>query len=404
MVARTLSRFYAQWPAALVAVNASSPASDAWIPNWNAFFDGLQLQEESRRGETDASSYTRFGAVPAPLLRSIAQHWVDKALLAVTSARLAEVCRPAHATASRGVCEAAEPPLASASSPVMPSKELELLLATWSAHMLLSVLHTLQEAPAAAPSHMIRSHACAAPNTVSAALAECLKKDVVPVLRYLAEFAAPPVSALVSQPHHRLHTSTRALRHALALLLFSFVATWREAASPNVQSPSREKTLSREERALALELCRCIAACSGSDAEAERTLGGEHHGDAGAQAHSCYACGEAMGLCASPFESVTEAQLALVQAALTGMLTPDDGSAASTNAHTRDSEAGDGPLWRAFEAWITGAGAAASSSPFAGITETPTKGAEAVDVLQRVNSQLNQIARSSAATATSAQP
>ncbi|KAG5476157.1 hypothetical protein LSCM4_05116 [Leishmania orientalis] len=392
MIARTLSRLCARWPAALVAATGCLPASDVGVPAWNAFFDALQLQEESHGRETGTSGYMRFDAVPAPLLRSIAQQWTDNALLAVTSARLAEVCPPAHASALRGACEAAESPLSSSS----PPDGLELLLATWSAHMLLSGLHASHQASFAVSPHMIRSYSYTAPDTVSAVLADCLKKDVVPVLRYLTEFATPPASTLVSQQPHCLPSSTRALRHALVLLLSSFVATWREAPSSKAQSPPRSMILSKQERALALELRRCIDACGGSRTTAESIVGRERRGDASAQAHSRDAGGKATRLRVTSLEATTEAQLALVQAALADMMDPDDSSVASTNVDTKDPETGDGPLWRACEAWITGAGPSAPSSPFAGITQTGEKESETVDVLQRVNSQLSQIARRSA--------
>ncbi|KAG5502179.1 hypothetical protein GH5_05131 [Leishmania sp. Ghana 2012 LV757] len=396
MIARTLSRLCARWPAALVAATSCLSASDVWVPAWNAFFNALKLQEGSHGHETGTSGYMCFDAVPAPLLRSIAQQWTDNALLAVTSARLAEVCPTAHASALRGVCEAVESPLSSSSPPVTPPDGLELLLATWSAHMLLSGLHASHQAPFAVSSHMIRSYSYTAPDTVSAVLADCLKKDVAPVLRYLTEFATPPASTLVSQQPHCLPSSTRALRHALVLLLSSFVATWREAPSSKAQSPPRSMILSKQEHALALELRQCIDACGGSHTTAENIVGGERRGDASAQAQSRDARGKAARLRVTSLEAATEAQLALVQAALADMMDPDDSSAASTNVDTKDPETGDGPLWRACEAWITGTGPSAPSSPFAGITQTGERESETVDVLQRVNSQLSQIARRSA--------
>ncbi|KAG5476710.1 hypothetical protein CUR178_03883 [Leishmania enriettii] len=395
MIARTLSRLCARWPAALVAATGCLSASDMGIPTWNAFFDALQLPEESHGRETATSGYMRFDAVPAPLLRSIAQRWADNALLAVTGARLAEVCPPAHGSALRGACEAAESPLSSSSPLVTPPDGLELLLATWSAHMLLSGLHASHQAQFTVSSHVVRSYSYTGPDTVSAVLADCLKKDVAPVLRYLTEFATPPASTLVSQQSDCLPSSTRALRHALVLLLSSFVATWREAPSSKAQSPPRSMILSKQEHALALELRRCIDACGGSHTTAESIVGGERRGDASAQAHSRDARVKATRLRVTSLEAATEAQLALVQAALADTTDTDDSSAASTNVDTKDAETGDGPLWRVCEAWITGAGPSASS-PFASITQTGEKESETVDVLQRVNSQLSQIALRSA--------
>ncbi|CAJ1989719.1 hypothetical protein conserved [Leishmania donovani] len=402
IVVRTAARLSARWPAALLAASRGLPSSGAWVPCWSAFFNELQLQEESPRGSTDKAGNTKFDAVPAPLLRSIAQHWVDETLLAVASARLAEVYPPAHASVLKGVCEAT----------VTPSEGLESLLATWSAHMLLSVLHTPRQPSIAAPSHKVQSCAYGAPDTVSAALAECLEKDVAPVLRYLTTFATPPVSKPTSHQRHHLAASTRVLRHALVLLLYSFVTTWRGA--PPRESPPTPGviTLTGEERALALEICRCVAALNESGTGSESIVTGEGRGNASAQAHSRAARAEATGSHVTSLEAVTGAQVALVKDALAGMLAPDhhsDGSAASTPVHARDSAAGNGPLWRACKAWIAGAvgtavgaSAAPPSSPFAGITEARRKEEEAVD-LERVNDQLNQIARGSAVNAASRQ-
>ncbi|AIN99244.1 hypothetical protein LPMP_261310 [Leishmania panamensis] len=432
MMLRTHARLPARWPTALARASRSSPASDAWVPSWNAFFDELQLQEDLDRGGADKASNARSGALPAPLLRSIAQHWVDQTLLTVASARLAEVYPPARANILRGVCEAAESPLSSLSSPVAPLGGLELLLATWSAHMLLAVLHTPHQASAAASSHRIQSCRYTAPGTVSTALADCLEKDVAPVLHYLTTFATPPIPTPVihHHHHHRLCAPTHALRHALVLLLASFVTTWGEAPHNKTPSSTRVSTLTRQERALALELCRCIAAFNGDDTAVESILRREHRGDLSAQAHSRGARAEATGLPTTSLEAVTEAQFALVKAALSDMLTPEDhsdGSVASTPVHARDAEAGNGPLWKACKVWIAdaldqqkqqqqqhrassdtkprvprsafvtaaGAGAVSPSSPFAGITGVHREEEEAVDVLDRVNDQLNQVARSS---------
>ncbi|CAG9576454.1 conserved hypothetical protein [Leishmania major strain Friedlin] len=403
MIVRTAARLSARWPAALLAASRGLPSSGAWMPRWSAFFNELQLQEESHRGGTDKASNTRFDAVPAPLLRSIAQHWVDEALLEVASARLAEVYPPAHANGLKGVCEAA----------VTPSEGLESLLATWSAHMLLSVLHAPRQASIAAPLHKVQSCAYAAPDTVSAVLADCLGKDIAPVLRYLTAFATPPVSKPTSHQSHHLAASTRVLRHALVLLLYSFVTTWRGAPPRETPPPPGAIALTREERALALELCRCVAALNESDTGSESIATGERRGDTSAQAHSRDARAEATGSHVTSLEAVTGAQFALVRDALADMLAPDhhsDGSAASTPVRARDSVAGNGPLWRACEAWIAGAvgtavgaSVAPPSSPFAGITGVRMKEEEAVDLLERVNDQLNQIARGGAVNAASRQ-
>ncbi|CBZ27953.1 conserved hypothetical protein [Leishmania mexicana MHOM/GT/2001/U1103] len=403
MIVRTASRLSARWPAALLEASRVLPSSGAWVSCWSAFFNELQLQEESHRGGTDEAGNAKFDVVPAPLLRSIAQHWVDEALLAVVSVRLAEVYSPARASALKGVCETA----------VIPSGGLESLLATWSAHMLLSVLHAPRQASIAPSSHKIQSCRYAASDTVSAALADCLEKDVAPVLRYLTAFGAPPVSKPTSHQRHHVAASTRALRHALVLLLSSFVTTWREAPSRETPPPPGATTLTGEERALALEFCRCIAALTENNTGLVSSVTGECPGDASAHAHSRDARAEATGSHVTSLEAVTGAQFALVKDALADMLAPDhhsDGSAASTPVRARDSAVGNGPLWRACEAWIAGAvgtavgvSAASSPSPFAGITDARRKDEETVDLLERVNDQLNQIARGSAVNAASRQ-
>ncbi|KAG5501890.1 hypothetical protein JKF63_04160 [Porcisia hertigi] len=394
MIAQTVVCLSARWPAALVAVSRSVTDSDAWFRGWGVFFDELRLQEKPRKGGCDNTSNIMFDTVPTPLLRSIAQHWVDKALLSVTSARLAEVYTPVHANASNKMCDTSHQPLSSSVSPLASSAELELLLATWSAHMFLSVLHAPHQTSVDPSSNSLGGRKCPVPATVSEALAACLERDIIPVLSYLTAFGRSPAVTAVSHQHHHLTSPMRALRHALVLLLTSFVATWCEGPQ-NETAPCRSAIrLTKQEHSLALELCRSIAALGGLERTAEGVVREKCRGDASGEAPTCDTGADTEGLRTTSLDALTGAQLTLAQAALSEMLNPDDcsgGSAASNPFHLVDSEANDGPLWRACEAWM--GGAAPPSSPFAGITKAHKKEELSGDILERMNSQLNAIAR-----------
>lgn len=352
MLTRTVARHGPLWPDALAAATRVAPGTSS--AQWDRFFARLQLSPD-RGHDKDAAaaastvSETRFDSVPAPLLRSIAQNWVDAWVLIATSNRLAQVYPPARA---------ALPPTSSSSSP-LPSAagEAELLLASWSAHMLLASLHERQHlgcSPAAVPNSTTPS----VPH-VSKALAECLRVDVGPVLGYLTSHGATSASP------------ARVLQRALVLLLASFVSAWRLPATRDVPQPP----VSSAELTLAQELCQCIEALRG------HVSGGTGTADTRR----------------SDFTATSEAYYAVVRATLAEVTSHGaDGGVrpaareATSNGNGSDSEAS---LWEASQACI--AEHRATASPFLGITGVPRIPEESPALLDHVSRQLSTIAQSS---------
>ncbi|KAK7194399.1 hypothetical protein NESM_000356100 [Novymonas esmeraldas] len=350
----------ARWEAALAAAIADPPAHlrelnsaaasrSTWAPRWASFFAQLQLPSEATHSPKRSSPLPhtrRFDLVPPPLLRSMAQHWMDAAVLAETRTRLAQVCPAAHTTppTETGGAASSSPP---------PAAMMEPLVATWTAHVLLAAI---QPSPTAAASTVgvvvSEQRGCGNGRRISAVLAECVMRDVAPVLNFLCHFAgAPP--------------PVRTVRCALMLLLCSCVDAWGgSAASTDLSAP---------ERALAVELCCSIDALR-DDHDTLAVLSDEHE---------------------SPSRAALEAQVAGVRASLAV------GASATGESATEADESG-GQLLKFCTAWVASGGRSQSPPPslFAGVDEEVHRrsgsgaGVEDVDpdVLDRVNGQLNNIA------------